>query len=74
MTLLLIEWLFSYDDGIKNAVSSNMQMLFVGFVLIFIYIAAVLGRWNIIEQRVRKVYFFYPRQPQEAESTACLIR
>ena len=58
MTLLLIEWLFSYDDGIKNAVSSNMQMLFVGFVLIFIYIAAVLGRWNIIEQRVRKAYFF----------------
>jgi hypothetical protein len=28
-------------------------MLFIGFALIFVYIAAVLGRWNPVEQRVR---------------------
>ena len=28
-------------------------MLFVGFALIFVYIAVVLGRWNPVEQRVR---------------------
>lgn len=44
---------YSYDDGIDGAVASNLQMLFVGFALIFVYIAAVLGRWNAIEQRVR---------------------
>ena len=33
-----------------------MQMLFVGFALIFVYIAAVLGRWNSVEQRVRIIF------------------
>ena len=33
-----------------------MQMLFVGFALIFVYIATVLGRWNQIEQRVRIIF------------------
>ena len=42
----------SYDDGIDEAVNSNFQVMFGGFSLIFVYIAATLGRWNVLEQRV----------------------
>ena len=32
--------------------NSNFQVMFGGFSLIFFYVAATLGRWNALEQRV----------------------
>ena len=42
----------SFDDGIDDSLDSNFQVMFGGFVLIFLYIAFTLGRWNALEQRV----------------------
>ena len=48
-------FIFSYDDGIDEAVNSNFQVMFGGFSLLFLYLAATLGRWNTLEQRVSKI-------------------
>ncbi len=42
----------SYNDEIDNTLASNLAILFVGCILIFFYIAVVLGRLNSVEQRV----------------------
>ena len=44
----------SFDDGVDDSVQNNFQVMFGGFSLIFVYIAITLGRWNALEQRVRK--------------------
>ena len=46
--------IFSFDDGVDDSVQNNFQVMFGGFSLIFVYIAITLGRWNALEQRVRK--------------------
>ena len=45
----------SYDDEIDYVVNSNMTLLLVGFIILFVYVALVLGNLNLIEQRVRKL-------------------
>ena len=45
---------FSFDDEIDGAVNSNLVILAIGCSAIFIYIGAVLGKLNWLEQRVRK--------------------
>ena len=47
-------FIFSFDDGVDDSVQNNFQVMFGGFSLIFVYIAITLGRWNALEQRVRK--------------------
>ena len=36
--------------------NSNFQVMFGGFSLIFFYVAATLGRWNALEQRVSSFF------------------
>jgi hypothetical protein len=36
-------------------VNSNISLLMIGFVLLFVYVALVLGNLNLVEQRVRTV-------------------
>jgi hypothetical protein len=43
----------SYDDEIDYVVNSNISLLMIGFVLLFVYVALVLGNLNLVEQRVR---------------------
>ena len=38
---------------------NNFQVMFGGFSLIFVYIAITLGRWNALEQRVKKNPHFF---------------
>ena len=45
----------SYDDEIDYVVNYNMTLLLVGFIILFVYVALVLGNLNLIEQRVRKL-------------------
>ena len=45
----------SYDDEIDYVVNSNITLLLVGFIILFVYVALVLGNLNLIEQRVRKL-------------------
>jgi hypothetical protein len=45
----------SYDDEIDYVVNSNISLLMIGFVLLFVYVALVLGNLNLVEQRVRTV-------------------
>ena len=44
---------FSFDDELTSVIQSNYAILLIGFGFIFVYIALVLGRFNIVEQRVR---------------------
>ena len=37
--------------------NSNFQLFFAGFLVLFIYIAIILGKWNMVEQRVRLFLF-----------------
>ena len=52
MRVLIIS-LNSFDDEIDGAVNSNLVILAIGCSAIFIYIGAVLGKLNWVEQRVR---------------------
>jgi hypothetical protein len=52
----------SYDDEIDYVVNSNISLLMIGFVLLFVYVALVLGNLNLVEQRVRTVKSSVPDQ------------
>ena len=45
--------LFSFDDGINDVLRSNNAILYLGGVLLLLFIMLVLGRFNSLEQRVR---------------------
>ena len=44
----------SYDDEIMATLASNLSILLIDTVLILFYVILVLGRFNAVEQRVRK--------------------
>jgi hypothetical protein len=50
----------SYDDEIDYVVNSNISLLMIGFVLLFVYVALVLGNLNLVEQRVRTAKSSFP--------------
>ena len=49
----------SFEDEISGAVDSNYQLLFIGMGLIFFHVAMVLGKFNLVEQRVIDMPFVY---------------
>lgn len=42
----------SYNDMLDNVLDSNMTVLFAGFTLIILYVILMLGRCNLIQQRI----------------------
>ena len=42
----------SYDDEIMATLASNLSILLIDTVLILFYVIVVLGRFNVVEQRV----------------------
>ena len=42
----------SYGDAIREVVNENMIYFVLGFILITIYVAINMGKFNLLEQRV----------------------
>jgi hypothetical protein len=55
---------YSYDDEIDYVVNSNITLLLVGFIILFVYVALVLGNLNLIEQRVNQLMLLCIAKPE----------
>jgi hypothetical protein len=42
----------SYSDFLHQVLQNNTTVLFAGFTLIIVYVVVMLGRFNLVEQRV----------------------
>jgi hypothetical protein len=51
---LNFEWNdYSFGDIYKYTVYNDLKIVFCGYIIMFLYVAIMLGRFNMIEQRVR---------------------
>lgn len=53
---LLTVLIFSFGDVYKLTMYNDMKIVVVGYMIMFVYVAINLGRFNMIEQRVRQFY------------------
>lgn len=50
---------YSFDDEGYGAVNSDTKLLSAGFSIVFIYVILTLGRFNLLEQKVRSRWFVF---------------
>lgn len=56
MKMHILISVFSWGDITESLIFEDGMMLVVGFLVMFVYISIMIGRFNMVEQRVRFLY------------------